>query len=554
MMEGLNSLIFSIHIWRAGKCPPENFPSVNGDGMSTSLKLIHRVYAKKCLFFALFVCLLVLAGPASAIKEKPTPDQVRLNRILADFEKYAEKAQQDWRVPGMAIGIVAQGKLVFAKGFGVKEASKPDKVDERTVFQIGSTSKAFTAAVLAKMVDQKKLGWQDKVVDHLPWFAMYDSWVTRQFMVTDLMAQRSGLNDYAGDAQAFMGYDRRHIMRSLRYLKPISSFRSQYAYVNGPFVVAGALGEKLTHKTWEQNLKELFFNPLGMKNTSASLKDFNQAPNVTRLHVQDGDKVSALPRNWPAHNWPYEYGPAGGINSNVADMVKWLKFQMGDGTFAGKRILSKKNLEYMHLPQTVVPTNDFEQRNYYCLGWVYNSLKPNAMIWHTGGTTACKTMLAMVPTRKWGIVILSNLITNLPEALALRFYDMYFGNTPKDWSQKFLTAHKKAAQNQPALPKVSEPPLAMQKYAGVYRNPVYGDFLVESRKDALQVTMGPWKIKMRLKHLNRDAFLMLWPPIIDERNPETAEFSVGPDGRVESMKLSWDGGQKFVRLESKPDK
>ena len=213
----------------------------------------------------------------------------------------------------MAIGIVAQGKLVFAKGFGVKDVNEPDKVDEHTIFQIGSTTKAFTAAVLAKMVDRKKLGWHDKVVDHLPWFAMYDPWVTCQFMVTDLMAQRSGLMAYAGDAQAFMGYDRKHIMRSLRYIKPITSFRSQFAYVNGPFVVAGALGEKLTGKPWEQNIKEMFFKPLGMASTSACLKGFNQAPNATRLHVEDDDKITTLPRNWPQQNWVYEYGPAGGI-------------------------------------------------------------------------------------------------------------------------------------------------------------------------------------------------------------------------------------------------
>ena len=220
--------------------------------------------------------------------EKPTPQQ--LKKILADFEKYAEQAQKDWQVPGLAMAIVADDKVIFAKGFGVKKVGGDDKVDEHTIFQIGSTSKAFTAALVAMLVDEKKLAWQDRVVDRLDEFQMFDPWVTREFQVDDLMAQHSGLPPYAGDCQAFMGFDRSHIIHSLRYLKPVTSFRSQYAYQNGLFLVAAALVEKYTGKSWEDNLKARIFEPLGMSATTAGLEGFQQAKNVTFLHQKTGTR------------------------------------------------------------------------------------------------------------------------------------------------------------------------------------------------------------------------------------------------------------------------
>ena len=258
-------------------------------------------------FFIVFTLLAFLtAGGVSPVQAgaepvaKPNPEQ--LKKILADFEKYAQQAQKDWQVPGMAIAIVQDDKVIFAKGFGVKKAGGNDKVDQHTIFQIGSTSKAFTAALVAMMVDEKQFAWQDRVVDRLDQFQMFDPWVTREFRVADLMAQHSGLPPYAGDGQAFMGFDRAHIIHSLRYLKPATSFRSQYAYQNSFFLVAAALVEKYTGKSWEDNLKARIFEPLGMSATTAGLEGFQQAKNVTFLHQKTGDKVEAIPADWPYHH------------------------------------------------------------------------------------------------------------------------------------------------------------------------------------------------------------------------------------------------------------
>jgi CubicO group peptidase (beta-lactamase class C family) len=152
-----------------------------------------------------------------------------LQKILAAFEKYAEEARKAWQVPGLAIAVVQGDQVVYAKGFGVKELGKADPVQEETLFQIGSTSKAFTATLLGMLVDEKKFGWQDQVVDLFADFQMYDPWVTREFLVEDMMAQRSGLPSHAGDLQSILGFGRQHIIRTLRYFKPVSSFRSQFA-------------------------------------------------------------------------------------------------------------------------------------------------------------------------------------------------------------------------------------------------------------------------------------------------------------------------------------
>lgn len=501
--------------------------------------------------FILLVLLIAGGGlsPASARAQdlkKPTP--ARLKKILADFEKYAEAARQAWQVPGMAIAVIVDDKIVFAKGFGVKQVGGKDKVDKHTIFQIGSTSKAFTAALVAMLVDDKKVGWKDKVVYHLPAFQMEDPWVTREFMVEDLMAQHSGLPPYAGDAQSYLGFDRAHIIHSLRYLKPVTSFRSRYAYQNGLFLVAAALVEKYTDKSWEDNLKARLFKPLGMSATSAGLEAFQQAKNVSFLHKKNGGKVGALPTDWPDHNWVYIYGPAGGINSNVLDMCKWLRLQLDKGKFDGKQIISEPNLEFLHTPKTIMGSRHGKM-SYYCEAWLYQALRPYPLIWHNGGTSGNKTMLALVPEAKIGIVVLSNLITELPEALAFQFYDLYFQNPPRDWSKELLAKEKKAKADEKVPPRPSHPapPLPLDRYAGAFHNEVYGTITITPEQDKLFMIMGPKQKKVRLQPWDRDTFSFSWLDDLD-----SAVFTIGPDGRAQSLFLDWDGGTEFKRVAAKP--
>ena len=478
--------------------------------------------------------------------EKPTPEQ--LKKILADFEHYAQQAQKDWQVPGMAIAIVQDDKVILAKGFGVKKVGGDDKVDEHTIFQIGSTSKAFTAALMAMLMDEKQLAWQDRVVDRLDQFQMFDPWVTREFRVADLMAQHSGLPPYAGDGQAFMGFDRAHIIHSLRYLKPATSFRSQYAYQNSLFLVAAALVEKYTGKSWEDNLKVRIFEPLGMSATTAGLEGFKQAKNVTFLHQKTGDKVEAIPADWPYHHWVYIYGPAGGINSNILDMTKWLRLQLDKGKFNGKQLISEANLNFLQTPKTIMGT-DPGKMAYYCEAWLHQPFRPHPLIWHNGGTSGNKTMVAFMPGTGVGIVVLSNLITDMPEALAFKFFDLYFHNPPRDWSKEGLEKMKQAAvkNKPPQRPASPAPPLPLERYAGTFSNPVYGQVTITAEQDKLSMLLGVNQQKVLLQPFDRDSFTFTWPSDL-----EAAVFAIGPDGRAQSLSVGWDGGTEFKRMEEKP--
>ena len=508
-------------------------------------------YSCQFLLLLILLAFLGLNGMFSAQAraeqpQKPNPKQ--LKQILADFEKYALQAQKDWQVPGMAIAIVSDDKVIFAKGFGVKKAGGNDNVDEHTIFQVGSTSKAFTAALMAMLVDEKQLAWQDRVVDRLDQFQMYDPWVTREFQVADLMAQHSGLPPYAGDAQAFMGFDRAHIIHSLRYLKPATSFRSQYAYQNGLFLVAAALVEKYTVKSWEDNLKARIFEPLGMSATTVGLEGFQQAQNVTFLHKKTGDNVEAIPADWPYHQWVYIYGPAGGINSNILDMTKWLRLQLGKGKFEGKQLISEANLEFLQTPKTIMGT-DPRKMMYYCEAWLYQPFRPYPIIWHNGGTSGNKTMVAFMPEAGVGIVVLSNLITDLPEALAFKFFDLYCHNPSRDWSKEGREKMKQAEAKEkpPQRPASPAPPLPLERYAGAYSNPVYGQITVTPEQDKLFMVLGVHKQKVLLQPFDRDSFTFTCA-----LEPDSAVFTVGADNQAQSLSVDWDGGTIFKRVEEKP--
>lgn len=275
------------------------------------------------------------AGPA-AVYEPQSDRPENLKAVLKEFEEYAEAARRDWNAPGMAVAVVTDQRLVYARGFGIRRLGGSEPVGLRTIFQIGSAAKAFTAALTAIMVDEGRLRWEDRVLDYLPEFRMYDAWLTRQFTLADLMAQRSGLPPYAGDLQALLGFDREHILRSLRFIKPVSDFRTEFAYQNSLFLAAAAILERATGKSWKDNLQKRLLLPLDLHHTSTGLRALQNAEDAACLHRRIKNKVEVLPPHWPYHDWIYTLGPAGGINSNVLDMAVWLGLHLRQGSFEGR--------------------------------------------------------------------------------------------------------------------------------------------------------------------------------------------------------------------------
>lgn len=437
------------------------------------------------LLFSLLLC------PAHA-----APD---IEEVLAKFEPYAEKSLKEWGTPGMAVAIVVGDKTVYAKGFGVREVGGSDPVTPETLFQIGSISKSFTSALVGQLVDEKKIAWTDPVLETVPGFAMYDPWVTRAFTVEDTMSQRSGMEPYAGDVLAFMGKSREEIVEAIRHIEPVSSARTKFAYVNNLWLVAAQIVEATTGRSWEDNVEARLFGPLGMTASNTGWEEYYDSPNHATPHMRGATGLTPLPKESPLSRWVYIYGPAGGINSNVLDMAKYARMQLG-GQIDGKQVLSRAALDHLHAPhiyiggKAVSPAMDSAECGpvSYCLGWLRQDLQPQPMIWHNGGTSGCRTVLGLVPDSDVAIVVLSNFAdASLPEALMFKFYDLYLERPEQDYSANFLKTYLASLPEQPQRPSPVSPPLPLDRYAGVYRNPVYGSLEVRVDGKNLRATLTP---------------------------------------------------------------
>lgn len=460
----------------------------------------------------------------------------KLGSIIPEFERYADEARQKWEIPGMAIGIVKGDQVIYTKGFGQRGMHDKRPVDEGTIFQIGSLSKAFTSALAAIAVDRKWLEWNDKVIAHLPDFRVSDPWVTQAFEIADLMCQRSGLPTGAGDSQSLLGYSDTEILEHLRFLQPASSFRSQFAYQNVFFLAMAEIMKRKTGMTYPEQLKKELFDPLGMNDTTATLEDYLKETNSAEwLMRMPNGRMEILQRDFPGREWTYVLAPAGGINSNVRDMVKWLILQASEGTFSGKKLISKDSLKKTHQPHTFM---DFALPfpTAYALGWMHSEYDPYAIIWHNGATFGVYNVAAFIPQERVGIIVLSNVRnTQLSLALALQFFDLYFDKKGTDWSgrllKELLDKEKQFKEMPPAAAFLPAQPL--ENYAGTYHNAVFGDVRVEEDGKGLKLVIGKNKTTMRLKHWSRDTFSLEWPPFQEE--PSKVYFYSDSDKPVIKM-------------------
>jgi CubicO group peptidase (beta-lactamase class C family) len=495
-------------------------------------------------------------------------DGAPLDAVLPAFEDYAERARTLWGTPGMAIAVVHRNQVVYTKGFGVKQLGGTDAVDPHTLFPIGSTSKAFTSALVALLADAGTLRWEDPVIEHVPAFEMSDPWVTRAFMIEDLMAQRSGMSPYAGDLLAVIGFDAPYIQAQMRHMPPVSSFRSRFGYVNNLFLVAAEVITHQTGMTWAEAGQRRLFTPLGMTESSTGLPAYRAATNVAISHTVLDGQVTAIPMKAPSLEWAYTYGPAGGVNSTVVDMAKWLKLHLSQGMSEGTRLISEANMQVVHSPKTVIEpqahnplahTTLGSTPAFYGEGWVYSAAHPYPVIWHNGDTGGIHAVVGFMPAAQLGVVVLTNLGgTQLPEALLWYLNDLYFGNPRTDWSQVLHAAQQE--QQAAARTALGEPPtspaaaLPLQAYTGTFHHRVYGDLIIETADDRLTLTVGPRRVHMTLRHWNRDTFRVSWPETDAYLGASGwARFAIGPQGQPVRLTLDLfadvDQGL-FVRVES----
>jgi len=471
---------------------------------------------------------------------------------LNGFDDYVNKALREWEVPGLAIAIVKDDRIVLAKGYGIRKLGDPAPVNERTLFAIGSSSKAFTAASVAMLVDEGKLKWDDPVTMYLPGLELYDPYVTRELTVRDLLSHRSGLE--RGDFLWYGSeYDRDEILRRTRYLKPTWSLRSTFGYQNLMFLAAGQLVARVNGKSWDEVIRQRIFMPLGMTASSTSIKDLKNSDNVASPHAKVEDKVEVIP--WRNID---NIAPAGSINSSVVDMAQWVRLQLGQGEYQKQRILSSGAAKEMQTSQTVIrvepPFSLFYPEAHflnYGLGWFLHDYKGRKVVEHGGAIDGMRAQVAMIPEEKLGLVILTNMGgTTLPLPLMYRIFDAYLGAPPRDWSADMLKTVKafeeqgKAAQKKQEAERVKDTraSLALGEYAGTYKNDLYGDVKVMHENGKLGVRFGP-AFTGGLEHWHYDTFQAKFVAAGGAKAFMT--FALNAQGKVETLTLNLPGVAEY---------
>jgi len=470
----------------------------------------------KVSFLWIYVLLFFLVFNGYAQTSKEAVD-------LSQLETYFVEAMGNWKIPGMAVAIVKDGKVVLAKGFGVKEYSKADKVDEMTLFAIASNTKAFTAAALAILVDEGKIKWDDRVCEYLPYFRLYDPYVTEEMRIRDLLCHRCGLGTFSGDLLWYeTPYTAKEVIKRARYLKPAFGFRGGYGYSNIMFMAAGEIIPAVTGEKWEDFVKECIFTPLGMRVTHVGTNELKKHRNVATPHyvTSEGETLTI------SYTSSDVIASAGGINSNVSEMSRWLIMLLNNGIFDNTRILSEDQIGEMWTPQTVIPASKSTKElfptthfNSYGLGWGLSDYHGYKIVSHSGGLDGMISRVAMVPEIKLGLVVLTNSINSLPPALAYKIIDTYLGVLPKDWSQIYLERDRKALEeDKERIARIKEKILITEKtiptprledFTGCYGGPMYGDAVVSSEKDNLVLNFLPSPVFISdLTHMYYDTFLL----------------------------------------------
>jgi CubicO group peptidase (beta-lactamase class C family) len=474
------------------------------------------------------------------------------NQIFAQYNQfenlhaYIEKSMKEWQIPGLAIAIVKDDKVIFNKGFGVKEINKEDKVDENTQFAIASNTKAFTSHALGLLVQEGKISWDDPVIKHLPDFQLYDPVVTRKIKIRDLLCHRSGLGTWAGD-WVWWGstYTREEMMYKIRFIKPDSDFRTTYHYNNLMFLVAGEIIPNVTGKSWENFLKERIFLPLEMNLTSTSINDVDMKGNIAMPHSIRENKVVKV----PYVNVDIS-GPAGAINSCTSDMVQWLRLQLANGIYNGTRLINSEIISETRKPHILVPVssetkeiNPYSHFGAYGLGWFLLDYRGNLLINHTGGLDGMYSYLGVLPEKNIGVVILTNLDShNLMRALAYHVYDVLLDQDFEDWSDRYLTAAKENALKEKGKSKREKiegtmPTHQTSDYSGKYYSDLYGEVEVHEQKGKLKIRLVPHpSISGEIEHWQYDTFLARWS---DQGWGESLmHFDLDNHGEVKQFRIS----------------
>jgi CubicO group peptidase (beta-lactamase class C family) len=428
---------------------------------------------------------------AQAVTRPATPD-------FAAFDRYVADAAKSWHVPALAIAVVRNDSLVFAKGYGVLETGKPQAADAHTRFAIGSTTKAMTSAALAMLVDEGKIRWDGHVIDYLSEFRLSDPYVTRELTIRDLLTHRSGLGStdllWAG-----FDYPLAEATRRLRYVKPASSFRSEWEYQNNVYAIGGLIIERVSGMSWEAFLRSRIWAPLGMTETEALVSEIRGKANVAVPHAERNDTVRVVPiRSTDG------VAPAGSVWSSVSDMSKWMRFVLDSGRVGSQRLITAATFRELIAPQIRAPMAQYPALSLarpsffsYGLGWFVQDYHGQPVWMHTGSIDGMSALIGLLPEQRVGVYVLANLDhAEVRHALMYSVFDLYTGGPARDWSADvhglFSASHAPSAAP-PVRHSEIKPSLPLDRYVATYADSTYGSIKVSLTNGILhaQIVNGP---------------------------------------------------------------
>ena len=492
----------------------------------------------------LIVCLLITT---------PIQAQNGVPASLNGFDGFVEKVMKDWHVPGLAVAIVKDGKVVYAKGFGHRDVKKGLKVTPDTLFAIGSNSKSFTATAMAILASEGKLDWDKPVRDYLPDFRLHDAYATAHLRPRDLVTHQSGLPRHD---MVWYGspLSRKELFERLRYLEPSKPLHAKYQYNNLMFLTAGVLIERVSGNTWEEFVRRRILDPLGMKNSNFSVNDSQKTSDFSMPYQETNGEVKEIPfRNIDV------IGPAGSINSSVNEMTRWLLLQLGKGKFEGRQIIPEKNLAEVHTPQIVAGGDlKYDESFYssYAMGWGVTSYRGHPTVSHGGGIDGFTSAMRFLPKDQLGVVVLTNSSSPASGLIASNVIDRMLGLTEAPWAQRALddaarakqTQAKNKAEDEAKRKKDAPPTHQLKDYAGQFEHPAYQTLTIS--QDGEQLKFDLHGLTGALKHYHYDIFQGAEGVAGFEGMKLT--FQVSRTGEIESVAIPLEASVKEIVFVRKP--
>jgi CubicO group peptidase (beta-lactamase class C family) len=424
----------------------------------------------------------------------PLPLVAQSKPDWAAFDKYVAKAAADWRVPALAIAVVKDDSVVFAKGYGVLQKGASQPANEHTRFAIGSTTKAMTSASIAMLVDEGKLRLDDPVIKFIPELQLSDPWVTRELTIRDLLTHRSGLPGTDLFWASSWKYSQADIIQRLRYIQPTASFRSEWQYHNVLYALNGVIIERVSGMPWEQFVKKRIFEPLGMNETEALVSAIMGKPNVAVPHALINDSVMVVPVRSTD-----PVASAGSVWSSVSDMAKWMRFVIDSGRVGTRRLIQQKTFAELVTPQIRAPMEEYPalqlaKPDYfsYGLGWFIQDYRGQQVWMHTGSINGLCAIIGIEPNKRLGVYVLENLDhAEIRHGLMYSAFDLFENGPRRDWSAdlKPVFAPRPRPNAAQTARATSAPSLPLERYAGTYADSAYGNVTVTFQNGALQAAV-----------------------------------------------------------------